>query len=232
MMDLETFGVNQQAAIVQLGACVFAFDGPIPEGNYSPEFRESVSLQSALLAGLKIDDSTVDWWKDQNSEAQFSICIHCVPLEAALKNFVTWFQRIESEVKGEVEGYEIWSRGTDFDVALLKNAFAAVGVKYPLKYNAGRDVRTIVALANELGWNPGRKFEAEVEHDALEDCKAQAKQVSTAFRFMRIAHEDADNWRNRYLRDPNCKMPGQEILGVGGDGKTPQMMTPGGGEKG
>ena len=83
----------------------------------------------------------------------------------------------------ETAELELWAKGTDFDLALLKNAYQRLGIQPAFAYNVGRDVRTVIALAKLIGWEEV-KVEATIAHDALADSEAQAKQVQLAVDYL------------------------------------------------
>jgi exodeoxyribonuclease VIII len=58
MLDLETMGIQSDAAIVAIGAVRFDLEtGKVGESWYSP-----VDLDSSLHLGLTVTESTVQWW--------------------------------------------------------------------------------------------------------------------------------------------------------------------------
>ena len=65
MIDLETMGVNNNAAIIAIGAVAFDF-----EGNLGYHFYQTITLQSSVENGGIMDASTVLWWMRQSDEAR------------------------------------------------------------------------------------------------------------------------------------------------------------------
>ena len=174
MLDIETFGTNSNAAIIQVGACFF----DMSDGKLSSVFRRNITLTSCLLAGLEVDKSTIDWWKQQSAEAKASLNAPAETLGAVL-------EELASFLSGHNDELVVWANGTDFDVALVKNAYARAGKRCPFKYNAGRDLRTIIDLAKRQGYQEP-DFTPAVAHDALHDCQSQVARLFAAVQFLTV----------------------------------------------
>lgn len=177
MFDLETFGTGPNSAIVQIGACVFPF--PTSAGEEGETcFKRTINLQSCILAGFDIDQSTVDWWRQQSKEAVASISGKGVDIETALMAFDTWLL----DLIEEDPDLELWAKGTDFDLALLKNAYHRLGLKPCFRYNCGRDVRTLLSIAKAAGHELPPA--GPIAHDGLADSIAQAIEAVKALEYL------------------------------------------------
>ena len=112
MIDLETLGVEQDAAIIAIGACFFdPFSGKIGD-----EFTVKIEWESAM-EGRSISASTVKWWSQQSVEAQKGVTDGKHSMEQALRDFKYWAQiRASSTIR-------VWGNGATFDITLLENAF-------------------------------------------------------------------------------------------------------------
>lgn len=170
MLDLETFSLAPNASIVQIGACTL---------GGQRHFEVQVALQSCLLAGLKTDEETVEWWRRQPGANHDAITRDALPLELALLKFQRWVGGIET--LGPLEG--IWSNGAGFDLPILRNAYAALGMKEPWLFHRERCHRTVRALAYDLGWQDRTKVNPTA-HTALRDAKSQAVSLVDALRFL------------------------------------------------
>jgi hypothetical protein len=172
MIDLETFGTRSQSVIVSIGAV--QFDPHSRELDAT--FHEAIDLKSAVGHGLKMDTSTVLWWLQQSQNAQMSLVnkIQGAPSMATILGaFRNFLQRVSPDVK-------VWGNGADFDLALLQDAYEALGQEKPWKYNASRCYRTLLA---EFG-RPEDKVPPELAHDALSDAIAQAKTAQNIFAYL------------------------------------------------
>ena len=164
MLDLETMGVSPTAAIIQIGACAFDIEVGVGDG-----FERTISLQSSLIYGGKLDQDTLDWWKKQPAEARKSVSIDADDIFSVLNDFTKWFP----------DNPLIWSNGASFDVPVLHSAYNRLGLEPPWPYNRVRDTRTLWDLATTLaGWT---KPHREVSHTALANAIAQAEDVQSAY---------------------------------------------------
>lgn len=173
MIDNETMGISSNAAVIQIGATAFdPFDlnGPLKAPNFS--FERSITLQSALVLGCTVDQSTIDWWKRQNPEAQQAVVENAQDIGEVMRDFIAWYKSV-----GTVLG--VWSHGASFDIPQLEFIIRALGWDIPWGYNLVRDTRTVHWLAEEKGW---KKSQKEVKHTALADASAQVVDLQSALK--------------------------------------------------
>lgn len=157
MLDIEKLGV-----IASIGAV--EFDGT---GDYKTFYRV-IDQTTVLLAGLQVEQSTVEFWQKQTPEALGSLlnARAKVSLQSALADFARF-------VQGNTW---LWAKGPDYDCVELAGCYRALGMKIPWLYRNTRDVRTIMALADVDPVQPTLK------HDALSDAIAQAETVVSAYK--------------------------------------------------
>ncbi len=173
MIDLETMGKGDNAAIVSIGACFFD-----PATNeIGAEFEVAVDLGSSVDAGGQMDADTVLWWLKQDDDTRGKLLRTCLVLPSALQRFNHFLQQ-----HGDSENIKVWGNGASFDLVILRNAFTHVGSdKYvPWQFFNERDVRTVVDMGRRiLNIDPKRDVPFEgVRHSALADAVHQAKYVS------------------------------------------------------
>lgn len=158
MVDLETMGLQPNAAIVSIGAVHFD-----KASTYS-EFYTPVSLKSCMDAGLTQDQSTVDWWMKQSVVARMAWQREDAPsLMEALTQFTVWLRSIGSD-------REIcpWGNGSDFDNVLMVSAHRALDVDPPWKFwnhHCHRTMKNMFPVADILRQG--------THHNALDDAKHQ-----------------------------------------------------------
>ncbi|EMV2657902.1 3'-5' exoribonuclease, partial [Escherichia coli] len=167
MIDLETMGKNPDAPIISLGAIFFD-----PQtGEMGPEFSKTIDLDTA---GGVIDRDVIKWWLKQSREAQSAILTDEIPLDDALlqlrefidENYCGFYVRV-------------WGNGANFDNVILRRSYERQGIPCPWRYCNDRDVRTIVELGNSIGFDVRMTIPFEgVPHNALDNARHQAKQVS------------------------------------------------------
>lgn len=164
MIDLETMGLSDNAAIVSIGAVVFNDD------IVTNTFYQAIDLQSNEDIGLSIDASTVCFWLSQPKEAQLELLSGTEHITKALQAFQSWYELIE-------EFDEVWTNGNK-DFIWLKNAYSkALNRDVPFPYYIERDFRTarallpIVAIPDEA-----------IAHHAMYDARWQANYLIKALK--------------------------------------------------
>ena len=169
MIDLETLSTNPDAVILTVGGVKFD-----PNTTMAPYdelyFRVDVDAQTAR--GRHVMQDTLDWWAKQPKEI----------MEEALgdKDRVGVFEMIKKINKFSVGVDVFWCQGPLFDYAILQNIYAQLGHPVPWQYWQIRDSRTLFSLV------PRETEKREGLHNALEDCKFQARKVQKVYRQLGI----------------------------------------------
>ncbi len=171
MIDIESYDTAVTAAILAIGAVVFNPRGDVLEDSY----HVTISREDNEKQGRTVSQSTVDWWSQQDQDAQDSVFKgpH-IPLNLALANFARWANRLQPTCT------RIWAMSPDFDCNILIHACSEQNVHWPFKFWEGRCVRTVKELAYANGDFPYIAMEGP-KHDALADAKLQATQVQHAY---------------------------------------------------
>ena len=176
MIDLETLGTRADSVILSLGAVKFDLtSGKIDDKG----FYASISVDSNLDLGRRIQEDTLLWWFKQDIAAQSVFHEDKTTLAQALEDFSDWVG---------TDDYEVWSNGADFDIPMLAHAYAQIQMEAPWKFWASNCFRTYKKL-------PGAKAIAGtvpfsgVKHNALADAfhQAQVAQAIHAGIFGKIA---------------------------------------------
>jgi len=178
MVDLETLDRKPGGVIVTIGAVAFDLES----GELGPRLYINIDPTSAEAAGLKVDTGTVMWWMRQSKEAQQALISEkALTLTAALELFSEFIKEIR--LGNEKNEINLWGNGSMFDNAFLERAYDAATLPYPWQYWEHRDVRTLVQLAKERGFDV--KAETKMEgtaHNALDDAIHQVNYCSKAWR--------------------------------------------------
>lgn len=167
MVDLETVGTSSYSGILAIGAIPFNCPQPLET------FYEKASFQSLELAGFNIDKATLDWWSKQPQAARVEAFSGTKDIELVLHDFASYLSALK-----ETTGCEIvlWGNGSDFDNALLTDAYDKFGIKLPWKYTNNRCFRTLKNLFSHI------KHEfVGMKHNALEDARNQAIHATKIF---------------------------------------------------
>lgn len=172
MLDIESMGIGPRAALLQVGVLAFNFQ-TFEVQNGTDAFLQDVDLASALMLGGKTDDATVRWWQDRGG---FRPTGPTRDLRTVLVNLSRWFDA-NPNIK------HVWVKGPSFDAAVMEGYYERAGLECPWKYNASRDLRTAVTLAEDTGlWS---RSGVEPSHHALEDCMIQIEELKGAMTVMR-----------------------------------------------
>ena len=181
MIDIETLGNSTTSVILSIGAVEFDPDSDaIGEG-----FHVLVNIESCLTKGLTVNASTVCWWMTQSEEARdiFNKQSESLHLTAAL-------YALSQYMLGKSNAPIVWANGTDFDLAILQNAYRKVDLDQPWAYYNGRDYRTIKTMLPKKTFDSLR-VKPEVAHDAYHDALAQARTLQNILGFgRRVAIDD------------------------------------------
>lgn len=176
MVDLETLGTGNDAHILSIGAVKFDKTGILNK------FHTGVELDSCKEAGREITASTVAWWLDLTCTTPAAWLawkkLDKAPLWNALDGFSQWCAtKVEfgelgfkkSGVPVQPEPPALWGNGASFDNVILRSAFDACGLKFPVPFHLDRCYRTLKAMAPEI------KLERTgIHHSAVDDAESQA----------------------------------------------------------
>lgn len=189
-VDLETCALCPTAAVMSIGAV--AWDMTAPDSPFLPyktsEFLQHVDLRSSFLDGLTFDPQTSEWWASQPEKAKAAVLANdstpLTPIKDVLENFFCWIE--EQKERNQAESVNLWSQGSDFDIAILRNLCYKYGIEIPVPYTNFRDHRTfflesarIFCDANETEFRPQDAYKMVEDyadgkgtpHDPVFDCK-------------------------------------------------------------
>jgi exodeoxyribonuclease VIII len=170
MIDLETMGNTPNAAILQVAAVLF---DPTPGGELVGTEDEGAFYMHAQLRGQErgVDAETILWWLAQKEAARTAVITGqqlAEPLLRVLHRLSDWFKVNRPE--------RVWSHGADFDIPILKSAYARYDIRLPWRYNEGRCTRTLF----EQHQAPEKIPFKGMKHCALDDARHQARKVQSA----------------------------------------------------
>lgn len=163
-IDLETLGTGANAVVLSAGFVAFTRYGGIV-GSYYTNFRQLEQQE----AGRKVEQETVDWWKQQ-PDGVFAAANHgSMAVRDALDGIDAFFNRFQND-SYFIEG--VWGYGSDFDNAILQSLYRSFGRRPPWTYKQNRCGRTLMAvLPNKPAPEVGTK------HHALDDAKWLAESI-------------------------------------------------------
>jgi hypothetical protein len=185
MIDLETLGNRNNAAVVSIGAVRFNIeDSDTWESMYTDGTRYFyVPIRLDDLNG-DVDGTTLEWWFQQSDEARkvFKTTKDHATMENALKGFSMFWSGLHGS-----DTPNVWGNGSVFDNVILSSAYERHNLVKPWAYNQDRDVRTIIDLAKRIDFtfDPKKFRETGVAHDALNDAINQVLMVQEAWRIIK-----------------------------------------------
>lgn len=162
MLDNETLGTTASAVILSIGAVKFDLaTGKIDDDG----FYASISIESNLDYGRRIQEDTLLWWLKQDAAAQQVFHEAKTSLPDALTELSDWMG---------TDDLTVWSNGADFDIPMLAHAYSQVQLEVPWKFWNARCFRT---YKNLPGAKDIRVPALGVKHNALSDAYQQAQTV-------------------------------------------------------
>lgn len=158
MLDLETMGNGNEAAITAIGAVKFdpATQDPMVK------FYVTVDLESSVACGMKMDASTVKWWLTQSDAARQQMLKDTIDLPTALDAFGDWLN-----MGGAPDG--VWGNGATFDNVILRSAYRLTNLKAPWSFRQDQCFRT---LNKQFRMEPLERV--GTHHNAVDDAENQA----------------------------------------------------------
>lgn len=176
MLDLETLSTEPNAAILSIGAVPFL--SPVPVESFYTRVNPS-DYNHMEQRKFDISKQTLAWWKIQKSEAQAEAFGGTSSLLMALSEFSKYCAIIKKSTGTIIIP---WSKGADFDLPIIRNAFDAFGISLPWAYYNHRCYRTLEALGKMYGLTVPEMV--GMKHNALEDAKHQARYATTVMNHM------------------------------------------------
>lgn len=179
VLDLETMGTKQDAAIIEIGMVIFNHTGQEGTTNVIGQWSGAISLQTAMTHGGTVSPDTVEWWMDtERTEARNNwLTSTKMALHVALNG-----------VAARIRDYSainplplIWGNGVNFDNEILKSAYERLDVRVPWKYTQNADFRTLKLLYKDLVPEP---VFVGTPHVALDDARHEAVWLSNILRYI------------------------------------------------
>lgn len=194
MVDLETLDTDVHSSVV-LSIGLVAFDSLT--GTVVDRLCIYPSVREQQDRGRTISLGTVRFWAKQDGgpaaadeamvgeDKRVSLDYAC----DQLRRFYRQFNQDEMPV---------WANGDLFDIGLLHGLFE--GHMIPWRYNAVRDLRTVMREASLLGWDH-KAIENPSQHSAIGDCVHQIRQLTSVREFY------ASMFRVRLIGSPPSTEP-------------------------
>lgn len=169
MVDIETLGVGNNAALLSIGAVKFDTE----KLGIEAEFYTMIDPISCQQYGMEIEAGTVMWWmqpeQDEARAAYMAQKHDQIDVASALDGFARWIQMSDpTGVKA------VWGNGSNFDNVILRNAYAAIDAECPWQFWEDRCYRTVKNLRKDIPMKREGMY-----HNALDDARSQALHLQT-----------------------------------------------------
>lgn len=173
MVDLETMDSIGSSAIVSIGAV----QCDLITGELGEEFYRVVDLKDQEKRyGRTLSVETMYWWLGQSDGARAALLAPGkILLEDMCISFAKWIEHLQFP-----KTKRLWGNGASFDNAIIRDAFRAVDIDFPIPFWQDRDMRTVVgffpkSMQESWKWSNLRQG---THHNALDDAKYQVKYCS------------------------------------------------------
>lgn len=163
-LDFETLALKPNCKVLSLGIAKFNIRTGEIESTKSWKF--DLEHQNKRYEDIE----TKAWWNRQSQEAKEQAFGGTDLLTDMMK-----YCRLNFEYGKKAM---IWGNGANFDVAILDNIFS---YKAPWSYWNVRDMRTLVWIAESIGFNKEWVKREGTHHSAIDDAVHQAKIISKAY---------------------------------------------------
>lgn len=179
VLDLETMGITQDAAIIEIGMVIFNHTGLDGTANVLEQWSSAIRLESSMKYGGTVDAPTINWWMHTDrTEARDTLLVGSqMSLPSAL-----------NEIATKILDYShfdpkplIWGNGVNFDNAILKSAYERLDVKVPWGVRQDADFRTLKLLYKDVVPEP---VFVGTPHIALDDARHEAVWLSQILKYI------------------------------------------------
>lgn len=215
-IDFETCALCPTAAVMSVAAVAWkrdAVDSPFYSDDVvaedildkvNPTFLEHIDLRSMFVDGFTFDQNTAEWWATRSAEAKKAllnsdddVVLH--PIALVVMKLFKWIAAFKDYQKAD--SVNLWSQGSDFDIAILRNICHKYGIEIPVNYKNFRDHRTFFMEGARIICDiAGTEFVSDkartlvedykdvsngAEHDPVFDCK---RSIYSTWQMMRHLH--------------------------------------------
>jgi hypothetical protein len=161
VIDLETLATCPSARVTEIGA---VFIDPATRA-IGPRMEMEINPFDGDQDSRDICPDTLLWWAQRNKDGHgFPGLKGGSSLGEMVQSFLAFY------TAHAADGCRVWSQGTDFDLAILRDVLWDYGHPEPWQFRQARCLRT---LAKELGL----KHEGKATHRALADAEAEAEMI-------------------------------------------------------
>jgi hypothetical protein len=172
MIDLETLALTNDAYILSCGAVMMDTDKSLmaqPTNHYyiRMPFNQPGRIIDPNTVFWHVNNTSLETREDTFGKDRLKF------IKTFFDDFISWYRVYEPDT--------VWSKGADFDIAILEHLFNQFGEKVPWSYKDKRCYRTVLEFAfgfekikKKILRIPGNTEDTKA-HTALKDALSQAK---------------------------------------------------------
>lgn len=168
MVDLETLATSRNAVVLSIGATLF---DPTKKTIIDSLYLKVDIEEQTENYNRCISEETLKWWSEQSEEA----IIEAMGDEGR----VSYREAMETLSKFAWGADRAWANGSVFDIIILEDCFADLGMSAPWQFYNIRDCRTIYEIAGVS--LKDKKYNTKTTHKALDDAVHQTVVIQDAY---------------------------------------------------
>jgi len=171
VVDLETLGTAEDAAILQIGCVIPVFSYSKLPNQPDKFFEATIAYEHAIGSEFSKDPDTLDWWEKQSSEARKSVFSGQDSYEDAFGKLRDWMLSIKAQ------GFEIrlWGNGPEFDNRILDYALRCYNITNLWGFRDNHSMRTAQLFFPQYKKWLEKTGEKYIKHTALGDAMYEAE---------------------------------------------------------
>ncbi len=167
-IDLETGSKRACSSIASIGITTVDINR-----KALSELYINVDLNTGLNTQRLTDEDTLSWWSEQDDAVRNEALAPSNPvtLEVALEAVADYIANLRDRGNAYVFG-----NGSEFDIAIMFDAYAQMGMEEPWDFRHVHSVRTVVLLSElalDVNFKRSNKFVGQ-RHHALHDARHEA----------------------------------------------------------
>lgn len=180
MIDIETLGLEMNAKIVSIGACVV--------GDTSQRLHLKLDTDSQVTRSRS--QSTLEWWeRDEQAAARESEFGGDLKLDEALR-LLSRFIAERTPKSGQLG---VWANHVCFDIGILTDAYKSLFWSPPWGFYQVFDYATVKMSATAYQALGASKVDNTLAHTAVGDAVYQAEVLAQIFAYEQKLIEGAAN---------------------------------------
>lgn len=166
MIDVESFAMEEDAALVGLGVVFF----DLQTCTLGPTFSGQIHLATSVALGGKMDPSTIIWWLGQSEAVRNQVRFGGRDVRLVMTEFCEWMRE-----HSDPTAVRVYGNSDAFDIGKVEKHLKWLGLETPWFWTNRRCFRTTRNLYPQVEYDPSQK-NGEA-HDPLVDAVFQAEHL-------------------------------------------------------